>query len=397
MGTQRPVAFISYAHSDDEDGLISRFRQDLSSAMRAYIGDDDLEIFQDRASIRWGDDWRDRIFGALDEVIIFIPIMSPRFLQSDYCREEAEEFLARERRLGRSDLVLPVRFIEYGIGRDPTTADSLLQALERHQYVDWRSLRLAKNSSQKRRVELDRLGQLLAAAVLRAERAASSSETDEPIYMESPPADAGPDEDQVVGVGAGSVQPGQSEVFEVFLKEGQTYLVAVLPDDDRVDLDLTVFDSEGNIVVQDVDESSDAYCQFSPAVSDLFRLQVTSARGASSYEIRVLSGSSSGADEDDDSDSDSVAGGEIAEGEVQEFGVTLTGGIINRIWARPFDSSVDLDLQIYDQYGTLVAVDNGVEPDAVCEVTPAVTAPYRVFVSSASGGGQYSIELELVG
>jgi hypothetical protein len=396
MGTQRPVAFISYAHSDDEDGLISRFRQDLSSAMRAYIGDDNLEIFQDRASIRWGDDWRDKIFGALDEVIVFIPIMSPRFLQSEHCREEAQEFLARESRLGRSDLVLPVRYIDYGIGRDPT-ADTLLQALERHQYVDWRSLRLARNSSTKRRVELDRLGQLLAAAVLRAERAASSSEADEPIYMESPPAEAGSDEDQVVGVGTGTVQPGQSEVFEVFLKEGETYMVAVLPDDDRVDLDLTVFDSQGNIVDQDVDESSDAYCQFSPTVSDLFRLQVTSARGASSYEIRVLSGNSSGAVEEGDSDSDSVAGGQIAEGEIQGFDVLLTGGIINRIWARPFDQSVDLDLQIYDQYGTLVAVDNGVEPDAVCEVTPAVTAPYRVLVSSASGGGQYSIELELVG
>ena len=48
--------------------------------------------------------------------MFFIPIVTPRAVSSDYCKFEFSSFVARERALGRGDLVFPIPFLHLGSG-----------------------------------------------------------------------------------------------------------------------------------------------------------------------------------------------------------------------------------------------------------------------------------------
>ncbi|HEU4759716.1 MAG TPA: hypothetical protein VFT91_07010 [Dehalococcoidia bacterium] len=88
-------------------------------------------------------------------------------------------------------------------------------------------------------------------------------------------------------VGSGILGPGQAQFFDVALAAGITYSVYVEPDQPSVDFDLKVFDENSNLVAQDISTDSDALCFITPAWTGPFRLVVESARGLSTYRIRV--------------------------------------------------------------------------------------------------------------
>ena len=97
-------AFISYAHvdnlttPDDERGWITRFQQQLTAYLSTEIAD--------RARL-WRDDRLrgDQVFG--DEIVaqfpktaLLIAVVSPRYLESDWCLREVREFCAAAERNG---------------------------------------------------------------------------------------------------------------------------------------------------------------------------------------------------------------------------------------------------------------------------------------------------------
>ena len=105
------AAFLSYSHSDDEHegGRITQLRERLSQEVKFQTAEE-FPIFQDRNNIKWGENWEKRIHGALGAVTFLIPILTPSFFKSDYCREEVEKFLDREKQLDRNDLILPIYY-----------------------------------------------------------------------------------------------------------------------------------------------------------------------------------------------------------------------------------------------------------------------------------------------
>src|SRR5919108_3768053 len=109
---RQPAAFMSYAHSDDKYGHLTVFRERLGDEVRALLGAE-FPIFQDHKDILWGQNWRERIEESLDEVTLLIPIVTPSFFASESCRDELRRFLERERKLKRTDLVLPVYYIRF--------------------------------------------------------------------------------------------------------------------------------------------------------------------------------------------------------------------------------------------------------------------------------------------
>jgi hypothetical protein len=66
-------------------------------------------------------------------------VITPGFFRSKPCRDELARFLAREKSLGRSDLVLPVYYINCPTLNDEVkrAGDDLAQAIYEHQYADW--------------------------------------------------------------------------------------------------------------------------------------------------------------------------------------------------------------------------------------------------------------------
>jgi hypothetical protein len=69
---------MSYARFDDahDDGQLSKFRERLAAEVRAQTGQE-FAIFQDRADIAWGQNWRRRIEQTLDAVTLLLVIITP--------------------------------------------------------------------------------------------------------------------------------------------------------------------------------------------------------------------------------------------------------------------------------------------------------------------------------
>ena len=140
----QPAAFMSYARFDDlhDDGQLTQFRERLSAEVRVQTGEE-FSIFQDRNDISWGQNWQKRLDQTLDAVTLLLVIITPGFFRSRACRAEVERFLARERELGRDDLILPVYYVSTPQLEDPVRreADELAQLLASRQFADWRELR----------------------------------------------------------------------------------------------------------------------------------------------------------------------------------------------------------------------------------------------------------------
>lgn len=136
---------MSYAQFDDEhdNNFLTKFRDRLANEVRAQSGVREFTIFQDKISIKWGENWQRRIEETLDSVIFLIPVMTPNFFNSPACLEEIQRFAERERRLGRDDLILPVYYLDARPLEDARirAEHPVGELLHSRQRVDWRALR----------------------------------------------------------------------------------------------------------------------------------------------------------------------------------------------------------------------------------------------------------------
>ena len=139
-----PVAFLSYVHFDDDHnhGRITTLRERLEGEIETLYGRP-VRILQDRTGIGWGEPWERWIEDGLDSVAFLIPVVTPKYFQSDYCRAEFERFRDRERQLGREDLILPIYFVDADeVNEEAARAtDPIAVELHRRQYADCRDLR----------------------------------------------------------------------------------------------------------------------------------------------------------------------------------------------------------------------------------------------------------------
>jgi hypothetical protein len=58
--------------------------------------------------------------------------------------------------------------------------------------------------------------------------------------------------------------------------------------------------------------------------------------------------------------------------------VILSAHATHTIYVRPDRSNTDFDLSVYDQNGNLVQWDDAPDADALCQITPRWTGPFRV-------------------
>ncbi len=174
----RPAAFLSYDRLDDRYGHISKFKERLADEVCIQTGTE-FTIFQDRDDILWGENWRSRVEDSLDDVAFFIPIITPSFFKSEYCRAELEQFLKREEGLNRTDLILPVYYVSTPLLDDAArrSEDALAQAISECQYADWRELRFEPFDSPRVGKELERLAAQIRYAMDVYESSGSRAET----------------------------------------------------------------------------------------------------------------------------------------------------------------------------------------------------------------------------
>ena len=167
MADKPPDAFLSYTRFDDrhDGGKISEFRLRLADAVRAVTGAP-FEIFQDTDDIDIGERWS----ATLDEMLVrarfFIPILTPSYFQSKACRDELEKFLKAEERAGRTDLILPIYYIQCPAleEEEQRRADRLAATIHGRQRWEWRDLRLHSLRNRKVRLQIEALAQAIGRA-----------------------------------------------------------------------------------------------------------------------------------------------------------------------------------------------------------------------------------------
>jgi formylglycine-generating enzyme required for sulfatase activity len=147
--TLEPIGFWSYTSSDDtaSGGDLSHLRRVLRNDLQRLIGrEPEVRIFQDANAIPKGADWEDRINEALDTASFIIPILTPAFLQSEWCCKEVLRFREREKALGRNNLIFPFHLTntDHLDDGDPREVrDKTVHALLRsRQMLDFRPLEL---------------------------------------------------------------------------------------------------------------------------------------------------------------------------------------------------------------------------------------------------------------
>src|SRR5262245_63189514 len=165
------IGFFSYSREDDEAfrGTLSALREGIQRELSAQLGRSkkNFRLWQDQAAIAPGKLWEKEIKTAIDQSVFFIPIVTPRAVNSQYCKFEFETFLAREAAIGRNDLVFPIVYISVAALESDASwrDDPVLSTIARRQYVDWRPLRHLDAQTTVAREQIERLCQKIVEAL----------------------------------------------------------------------------------------------------------------------------------------------------------------------------------------------------------------------------------------
>jgi predicted ATPase len=134
VATRKPLAFISYHPVDDNDGFVDQLAKALEHELHALQGET-FRVFHYR-NVKPGDSPA-AVQRHLEDATFLIPILTPRYFQSDLLRAQLQHFLEREEQR-QTTLIVPVYF-------NPSSTDfaedPLAKNLRAHRFIDWRALR----------------------------------------------------------------------------------------------------------------------------------------------------------------------------------------------------------------------------------------------------------------
>jgi hypothetical protein len=149
--------FWSYAHGDNANdrGRLVELANDLESELRLLSGHD-VEVFLDRKSLHWGDQWRARIDSALEASTFLIPVLTPLYFKRPECRQEMLRFHAQAASRGLASQMLPLLYSPIA-DFSTENPDELISVAARTQYEQWSELRLADTTSAAYRAAVHRL------------------------------------------------------------------------------------------------------------------------------------------------------------------------------------------------------------------------------------------------
>jgi TIR domain len=138
--TKRPAfkGFFSYTHRDAEvdPHIIEAFSSELEKRVDAKLVNARFEIWRDKEKLQLGDYWDQRIGAAIDTSHIFIILLTPKWISSDYCRKEFEAFQKIEAARDSGGYIIPIyaRDIERQAKFLEAEQKELLDHLKRIQY-----------------------------------------------------------------------------------------------------------------------------------------------------------------------------------------------------------------------------------------------------------------------
>jgi tetratricopeptide (TPR) repeat protein len=173
--------FVSYAHADDDDGLVSALVETIRKE-HAAITLRPLRVFFDRDAIQTMDDWEHRILAGLKASKVTLAVVSPAYFQSQFCRREWEVFLEHElARTVPGESIAPIYAVTVpGFEDGQAAMDKWLSDLRRRQYLDlrpWWSEGTAALEREEVRLKLQALEQQVGQRIDAAEAVEGSPST----------------------------------------------------------------------------------------------------------------------------------------------------------------------------------------------------------------------------
>ena len=107
-----PIGFWSYGRLDDEnsDGRLSALRKLVGAEINLRCGRR-ASLWQDIAAIPHGANWQAEIDKAIAQTTFYIPVITPRYLQSKHCHKEYLAFRDHMLAMGRDDLIFPIHYV----------------------------------------------------------------------------------------------------------------------------------------------------------------------------------------------------------------------------------------------------------------------------------------------
>ena len=84
--------FLSYTSIKDIEGLVKEFHKHLENEVKQKTGDVNNTIFFDQEEIKGGDKWKEILFEELKSARLLIILLSPTWLNSEWCQWEYEKF-----------------------------------------------------------------------------------------------------------------------------------------------------------------------------------------------------------------------------------------------------------------------------------------------------------------
>ncbi|KDN21058.1 toll/interleukin-1 receptor domain-containing protein [Amycolatopsis rifamycinica] len=163
--------FLSFTHEDDSFlNFVTPLKNSLEKFCASAHGRK-IEVFVDRESIGWGEDWRTKIQDGLNAAMVFIPVISMNyFYESGACREELSAFYAKANELGLTQLILPLLVLGHELVTGQSD-DANIRIIEKLQYVDIKDAVLAGAGTPEWRRTMDVVADKLIKAIRSAEAA----------------------------------------------------------------------------------------------------------------------------------------------------------------------------------------------------------------------------------
>ncbi|WIX89383.1 toll/interleukin-1 receptor domain-containing protein [Amycolatopsis sp. DG1A-15b] len=161
--------FLSFTHEDDSFlNFVTPLKNSLEKFCASAHGRK-VEVFVDRESIGWGEDWRTKIQDGLNAAMVFVPVISMNyFYESSACREELTAFYAKANELGLTQLILPLIVLGHELITGQSD-DANIRIIEKLQYVDIKDAVLAGAGTAEWRRTMDVVADKLIRAIRSAE------------------------------------------------------------------------------------------------------------------------------------------------------------------------------------------------------------------------------------
>lgn len=133
--------FISYSSLKDLDGTVSEFHKYLQNEIQVN-SDSSVTVFLDKEEIKAGNSWKGSLSAALDQCMVFVILLSPSWLDSEWCRKEYLYFKSLQVS-GSRKVVIPLRWVNTTLAdaKNNMEKQEIIKQLNEIQQVDWLQLR----------------------------------------------------------------------------------------------------------------------------------------------------------------------------------------------------------------------------------------------------------------